>query len=61
MKTTRKHPIKITLVYPDGTRLEARLPKWKAWLIMAEIERAEEELKNKIKQKVTNRLGTIHT
>lgn len=39
MKTTKKHPVKIALTYPDGRRIEARVPLWKAYMIIAEIER----------------------
>ena len=41
MKKTKKQPVIIALAYPDGSRFEARIPKWKAYLILAELEREE--------------------
>lgn len=38
MKKTKKQPVVIALTYPDGTRIEARIPLWKAYSIMASIE-----------------------
>lgn len=42
MKKTKKHPVLVTLAYPDGTRIEARIPLWKGYLIAAEVERIKE-------------------
>lgn len=42
MKKTKKRPVIISLAYPDGTRIEARIPLWKAYLIMGELERDKE-------------------
>jgi hypothetical protein len=39
MRTTKKFPVKITISYPDGQLLESRIPLWKAYAIMAELER----------------------
>lgn len=39
MKKTKQQPVIIALAYPDGRRFEARIPLWKAYLILAEIER----------------------
>lgn len=49
MKVTKKQPVKIALTHPDGTRIEARIPLWKAYAIMAELEREKE-----LKQLLTN-------
>lgn len=41
MKKTNKHPILVTIAYPDGQRLEARIPLWKAYVILADLERVK--------------------
>lgn len=46
MKKTKKQPVLVALAYPDGTRFEARIPLWKAYLILADLEK-EKELKTK--------------
>ncbi len=45
MKKTKKRPVLISLAYSDGTRIEARIPLWKAYMIMAELEREKENKK----------------
>jgi len=41
MKITKNFPVIISLTREDGSRFEARIPKWKAYLIMSEVEREE--------------------
>lgn len=41
MKKTKKHPVVVTIVYPDGQRLEVRIPLWKAYYVLAELERSK--------------------
>lgn len=41
MKKTKKQPVVISLSYPDGSRIEARIPLWKAYTIMAALEQAK--------------------
>jgi len=44
MKKTKKHPVVVSIAYPDGSRVEARIPLWRAYMIMADLER-EKQLK----------------
>lgn len=39
MKKTKKQPVIVSIVYPDGSRIEGRIPLWKAYAIMADLER----------------------
>jgi hypothetical protein len=42
MKRTKKFPVTVSFVYPDGRRIEARIPLSTAYLILAEVERDNE-------------------
>lgn len=39
MRKTKKYPVVVTIIHPDGQRIEARIPLWKAYAIMADLER----------------------
>lgn len=51
MKKTKKQPVLISIVYPDGVRIEARITLWKAYAIMAAIEHEKSMKANLEKEK----------
>jgi len=42
MRKTKKHPVQVTLVYPDGRRFEARIKLSEAYTILAALEADKE-------------------
>lgn len=51
MKKTKEQPVLVSLKYPDGTRIEARVPLYKALLIWSELER-EKFIKEKLIKRI---------
>lgn len=58
MKKTKKQPVVVTLTYPSGKRIEARIPLSQAYLIVAELEAEKERLE--ARQEKEKQLQTNH-
>lgn len=57
MKTTKKQPVLVSLIYPSGKRIDARITLLQGYLILAAVEAERERLearREKEKQLQTN-------